>query len=65
MKHRILIIEDDLAFGSMLKSWLERKGYGTLLCSKVAAAEQELGNNRYNLILSDLRLPDGDGIMLL
>jgi len=65
MKQRILILEDDVAFGALLKAWLERKGYVTLLCSKVAVAKQELGKNEYNLILSDLRLPDGDGIMLL
>ncbi|MCL1937300.1 MAG: sigma-54 dependent transcriptional regulator [Candidatus Azobacteroides sp.] len=49
----------------MLKGWLERKGYIAQLCLNVAVAKQELGKNRYNLILSDLRLPDGDGIMLL
>ena len=65
MKHRILIVEDDIAFGAMLKGWLERNGYEALSCPKVAAAKQDLAKNRYNLILSDLRLPDGDGIMLL
>ena len=65
MKHRILIVEDDVAFGTMLKGWLERNGYEALLCSKVIAAKQELAKSRYNLILSDLRLPDGDGILLL
>ena len=62
---KILIIEDDIAFGTMLKTWFERNGYDALLCSKVAMAKQELAKNKYNLILSDLRLPDGDGIMLL
>ena len=65
MKHKILILEDDVAFGAMLNGWLERNGYEVFLCSKVSAAKQELGKNKYNLILSDLRLPDGDGIMLL
>jgi len=65
MKHRILIIEDDIAFGAMLRSWLERNDYETLLCSKVTSAKQELAKSKYHLILSDMRLPDGDGIMLL
>ena len=65
MKQKILIIEDDAAFGTMLRTWFERNGYDAVLCSKVAAAKQELAKNQYDLILSDLRLPDGDGIMLL
>ena len=65
MKYRILIVEDDIAFGAMLKSWLERNDYEALSCSKVITAKHELAKNRYNLILSDLRLPDGDGIMFL
>lgn len=65
MKQRILLVEDDAAFGAMLRGWFERNGYQALLCSKVTAARQELEQNRYDLILCDLRLPDGDGIMLL
>jgi len=65
MKHKILIIEDDAAFGVMLRTWFERNGYESLLCSKVVVAKQELEKGKYDLILSDLRLPDGDGIMLL
>ena len=63
--YKILIIEDDTAFGTMLRTWFERNEYKPLLCSKVAAAKQELEKEKYDLILSDLRLPDGDGIMLL
>ncbi|MCL2727286.1 MAG: sigma-54 dependent transcriptional regulator [Bacteroidales bacterium] len=65
MKHHILIVEDDVTFGAMLKSWFERNAYEVSLFSNLASAKQELKKNRYSLILSDLRLPDGDGIMLL
>ncbi|MDR2586207.1 MAG: sigma-54 dependent transcriptional regulator [Prevotellaceae bacterium] len=65
MKYRILIIEDDAAFGAMLRAWFVRNGYEVFLCSKVSFAKQELKKSEYNLVLSDLRLPDGDGIMLL
>ena len=65
MKCKILIVEDDIAFGTMLKGWFERNGYEALLCSKVAAARREIEKNGCDLILSDMRLPDGDGIMLL
>jgi len=65
MKPKILILEDDVAFGTMLKGWFERTGYEATLRLTVATAKQELEKTGYNLIVSDLRLPDGDGITLL
>lgn len=65
MKHGILIIEDDTAFGTMLQKWCSRNGYDTIFCSTVSAAKKELENHKIDLVMSDLRLPDGDGIMLL
>jgi len=65
MKHKILIVEDDAPFGAMLKNWFARNGYEVMLCVHVSAAKQELAKSKYNLVLSDLRLPDGDGIALL
>lgn len=65
MKHTILIVEDDIAFGTMLQKWFVRKGIEATLCSGVGAAQTELDNMEFNLVLTDLRLPDGDGISLL
>lgn len=65
MKQTILIIEDDTAFGTMLQRWCHRNGFEAELCSKVSSAQAELANKKINLVLTDLRLPDGDGIMLL
>ena len=65
MKQKILIVEDDTAFATMLQKWFLRYGFDASICSKVAVAQTELKNKSYNLVLTDLRLPDGDGIMLL
>jgi two-component system response regulator HydG len=65
MKHKILIVEDDASFGIMLQKWFERNNLETILACKVEAAKKEILKNNFNLILTDLRLPDGDGIMLL
>ena len=65
MKQKVLIVEDDIVFGTMLEGWFKRNDYDVLLCSRFETAKQELERKQYNLILSDLRLPDGDGIMLL
>ncbi|MBK5195826.1 MAG: sigma-54-dependent Fis family transcriptional regulator [Proteiniphilum sp.] len=65
MNERILIVEDDRSFGVMLQKWFERNGFSVTLCSGMVAAQEELSKAAYRVILSDLRLPDGDGIMLL
>lgn len=61
----ILIVEDDLTFGMMLKSWLGKKGFETATTSNVARAKKTIEEQTPDLILSDLRLPDADGIQLL
>lgn len=66
MRRQILIIEDDSTFGTMLLKWFERNGYTATLCSGMMSAQNELSNKKtFDLILSDLRLTDGDGITLL
>ena len=49
----------------MLQKWFERNGFSVTLCAGMVAAQEELAKTAYRVILSDLRLPDGDGIMLL
>ena len=61
----ILIIEDDITFSLMLKTWLGKKGFEVSTVSSVLEAKKRIGEAGYDLILSDLRLPDGDGIDLL
>ncbi|MDR2914467.1 MAG: sigma-54 dependent transcriptional regulator [Tannerella sp.] len=64
-RQNILIIEDDTAFGKMLQTWFGKNGYSVSLCTGVAQAKKELSGNEYKLIITDLCLPDGDGILLL
>jgi two-component system response regulator HydG len=61
----ILIIEDDASFGVMLQGWFKKNGFAPTLCSRVEQAKKEIAGHAFDIILSDLRLPDGDGIMLL
>lgn len=65
---QILIVEDDLAFGTMLQTWLKKKGFDVEKVTNVGTAARWLtegGADSVNLILSDLRLPDHDGLFLL
>lgn len=61
----ILIVEDDITFGMMLKTWLGKKGFDVSSVSTIARAQKHLETQTVDLILSDLRLPDYDGIYLL
>ena len=65
MRH-ILIVEDDIAFGTMLQTWLRRKGFEVDKATSVGAAVKLLVDKKsVDLVLSDLRLPDHDGLRLL
>lgn len=61
----ILIVEDDLTFSTMLKTWLGKKGFEVETASTQARARKQIGSRKFDLILSDLRLPDQDGMSLL
>ena len=62
----ILIVEDDLAFGTMMQTWLKKKGFETSRATSVGAAARLLmDGTKPDLVLSDLRLPDHDGLFLL
>jgi two-component system response regulator HydG len=61
----ILILEDDITFSLMLATWLRKKDAVVSCVATVAEAKRKIGTECYDLVLSDLRLPDGDGIDLL
>lgn len=61
----ILIVEDDITYGMMLKTWLGKKGFQVASASSIARAQKHIQTEGADLILSDLRLPDKDGIDLL
>ena len=61
----ILIVEDDITYGMMLKTWLTKKGFQVASVSSISRAQKHLEAEHTDLILSDMRLPDHDGIDLL
>ena len=61
----ILIVEDDITFSLMLTTWLGKKGFVVRSSSSVSDAKRKLGEEAFDLVISDLRLPDSDGIDLL
>lgn len=63
----LLIIEDEKLLGSQLKKRFERSGWNVTLASSAAEARFFLFKNSIDpdVVLSDLNLPDGDGLKLL
>lgn len=62
---KILVVEDDTTFSTMLLHFLKRHDYETALSSSVKEALEEINSQNFDVILSDLRLPDRDGLALL
>ena len=59
------MVEDDASFGLMIQTWLKKNGYEAVLASRYEQARAEISKTDFGLILTDLRLPDGDGIILM
>ncbi len=62
---KILIIEDDTAFCQMLHKFLAKHNFDISTSYTITDAKQQLKANLFDIILSDVRLPEGDGIALL
>lgn len=61
MRARILLIEDDATLRSTVSRVLQRSGY-EVLAEETGRAGMDLFRNQHiDLVLLDLRLPDGDG----
>lgn len=59
---KILIIEDNAVLCRMLCNWLERKGLQTEHTGSALQARKLIVSTNADIILSDIRLPDGDGV---
>lgn len=63
--HRILIVEDDAAIRNVLRALLEAESYRVVEAETAARAEAEAKGHKPDLLLVDLGLPDGDGLVVI
>ncbi len=61
----ILILDDDPGFRKLLETILAGEGYRVTTSGTVAEAIGNCERRQFHLIVSDLKLPDGDGLELL
>ena len=64
MKPRILIIEDEPAIADTIQYALETEGFDTRILSEGAPALSILSEDRFDLIILDIGLPDMSGLEL-
>ncbi len=62
---KILLIEDDISFCKLLEKFLVKKAYEVTIAFSAAEARLAIKKESFDLILTDLRLPDSDGIGLM
>ena len=64
-KRSILIVDDETFVRESLVDLLENEGYGTFTASNAPEALKILGTEAVSAIVTDLRMPGGDGLSLL
>ena len=64
-KTRILIVEDNIMLAEQQRKRLEKHGYEISVTTDEPGARRLLRKEHFDLVLSDVRLPEGDGISLL
>ena len=65
MKNRILVVDDEPSMREMLAIMLFKEGYEVLVAESRAAAAKVFAQATVDMVITDVRLPDGDGIEIL
>lgn len=64
LKHSILLVEDDPNLGIVIEDFLDSSGFKVVLASTGAEASSKFKNERFDIALLDVMLPDTDGFTL-
>lgn len=62
---KVLIVDDDVAFCKMLETFLSKKGYQVETAFSGESALKKLDDTTFNIVLTDVRLPEKDGTAVL
>ena len=61
----VLLVEDDRSIAIVITAALEAEGFSVTHCETVSERDQLLADGRYAALVTDVMLPDGDGIETL
>lgn len=62
--YKILLAEDDVNLGNLLKNYLSLKNFDTTLCTNGNSALEAYSSESYDLCIFDIMMPEMDGITL-
>ena len=62
---KILIVEDNEVICRALEMQLQRRQFDVVGVSTLAVAQDHLGQDNFDLVFVDVRLPDGEGTDIL
>ena len=62
---RVLVVDDEPDIRELLELTLVKMGLGVTSVGTLAEAKEHLKGERYDLCLTDMRLPDGEGLELV
>ena len=62
---QIVVVDDDPGFRALLETILKGEGYEVETAGSVADAIRAGSKRQFHLVVTDLKLPDGDGLTLL
>jgi EAL domain-containing protein (putative c-di-GMP-specific phosphodiesterase class I) len=61
----VLLVDDDLAIGKLYESVLTEEGYAVQTAGTGREALELILNSQFDVVLTDIRMPDMDGVELL
>lgn len=64
-KARVLVVDDDPQILDLVRKMLELEGYEVLAVENGQVAKMEIEANPPNLIITDVFMPEGDGLEIL
>ena len=64
-KKKILLIDDDVNLRNLLQHYIKKQGYDVQVVDDGVNALLLLGDNEFDLIISDINMPNLDGVKLL
>ena len=62
MSHKVLLVEDDRAIATVITEALRDEGFSIEHCTSVARRDALLAQSRFDVMLTDIMLDDGDGL---
>jgi len=61
----ILVVDDERSMREFLEIFLRREGYDVTSAENVATGRLQLENEEFDVLISDIQMPDGSGLDLL